>query len=127
MADRCGTDRGYWVHRNHGEGACKACEDAHEAELAVWKAARRRRAEAPPLAEGYAELTAVKETRLTPGRCGTPAGLLAHQWRAEPPCDQCAAAWDTLGTSRGRHNADTFATGVRERDGPDLSNINTHV
>lgn len=110
MADRCGTDRGYWQHRSHGEGPCKPCEDAHDAELAAWKAARRRRAKVPPVNDRKAELTAVKVIRLTPDRCGTPAGLLAHQWRAESPCDPCRSAWHTLGTAKGHHHASTFVT-----------------
>jgi len=110
MADRCGTDRGWWVHRQHGQDPCADCQWAHGAALIEWAAARDRRAEAPTVVDGKAELTAPRMIRITSTRCGTPAGLLAHQWRMEPPCARCTAAWATLGASpiTGYHNAGTL-------------------
>lgn len=41
----CGTDRGYYWHRNHDEDQCAPCRRAHADAETVRKIARRRRVE----------------------------------------------------------------------------------
>lgn len=126
MADRCGTDRGWWVHRQHGQDPCDACEYAHGSALIEWAAAREQRAESPDVDDEVQVRPAPKLVRAVdipvgekPDRfrtadphstCGTVAGFLVHQYRIELACARCTAAWAKLGASpiTGYHNAGTL-------------------
>lgn len=77
----CGTNAGYYRHRNHGEQVCDDCRNAHRVYMNMWNRGGPKR----PRSEA---------------RCGTTAGYLRHWRNKQDACAACLEARAAYGQER---------------------------
>lgn len=110
MSVKCGTDHGWYRHRQLGEDPCHVCDVAHKESVAAWAKARFDAANAPSSDGGRRRLVIPIELVLNERspygggvgtRCGTAAGYLRHRHLGTTACTRCRKAWDKFSDQPG--------------------------